>query len=200
MLPFFLGSIADHWFLSTYLGVMVFNESAILTAFSLAATSDMNRILGLGFAATLGALTNDLILYAVGRYGATRFLNKETDGGESAETFFERALLGNVFLALMFMKFFFGIRMVLTVYLVAKKRLSLGKFIAYDILGILLYVAVIGGVGLLVGRGGNGIEEAYGLAVRIVSALCILILVGHLIGRFLRRFRGPGIQNKTGAI
>ena len=180
--------ISQHWFLSTYLSVMVLNESAIITAFSLASPVDSWRLSGIALASIAGALTNDLILYAFARFGAERFF-KKSEGETNPEPLYERAFLGNPFLALLGIKFLFGVRLVLTVYLVAKKRLPIGRFIAYDLCGIALYVLVIGGVGLLVGRGNAGIQETYILFIRIAGAVGLLLLITHVIGRFLRKWR-----------
>jgi membrane protein DedA with SNARE-associated domain len=180
--------IGQHWFLSTYLSVMVLNESAIITAFSLAAPDDSWRLSGVALASVAGALTNDLVLYALARFGATRFL-KNSEGEINPAPLYEKAFLGNPFLALLGIKFLFGVRLVLTVYLVAKKRLPIGKFIAYDLCGIALYVLVIGGVGLLVGRGNAGIQETYIFFIRIAGAVGLLLLITHVIGSYLRKWR-----------
>ncbi len=179
--------LADHWVLSTYLSVMAVNEGAILAAFSLASDSGRAHLCILALVSAAGALTNDLILYVIARYGAERFLKPASADDLKSASFFERFFLGNVFLALLFIKFLFGIRLFLTMYLVAKKRIPLGTFIAYDILGILLYVAVIGGIGLLVGRGNESAETTYQVIVRTVTAVSLLTLVAHLTGRFLKK-------------
>ncbi|MFA9262198.1 MAG: hypothetical protein ACEQSB_02465 [Undibacterium sp.] len=187
MLNAIFGQIADHWILSTYLSVMAVNESAILTAFSLVTDIESQRIVGLVLASAAGALTNDIILYVLARYGSERFFTSATREESESESFFERAFLSNTFLTLLCIKFLFGIRLFLTIYLVAKKRIPFGQFVAYDICGILLYVGVIGSLGLLVGRGNTGAENIYEGVVRIVTALSILLLIAHLVSRFLKK-------------
>lgn len=187
MLTSLFAQVADHWMLSTYLSVMVVNESAIIAAFSLVSDIEPVRIAGLALASVAGALTNDIILYGIARYGSERFFKSVTTEGAGSESFFERVFLGNIFLTLLCIKFLFGIRLFLTVYLIAKKRIPFGRFVAYDVCGILLYVGVIGSLGLLVGRGDTGVESMYEEVIRIVTALSILLLIAHLISRFLKK-------------
>lgn len=185
MLTSFFGHIADHWALSTYLSVMMLNESAILTAFSLVSDIEPTRIIGLALASIAGALTNDIILYLIARYGSERFFQSRNQEEQSSESFFERVFLSNTFLALLLIKFLFGIRLFLTIYLVARKKIPFVRFVLYDLCGVVLYVSVIGAVGLLIGRGNVDAETAYQTTTRIVSAVCILMLIAHLIKRFL---------------
>jgi|GEM_PF-3273493 len=185
MLETLISSISQHALISTYFSVMVFNESAILAAFSFVPQSDSALVVGVAAAAVAGSLTNDLILYALARYGVSRFVGASEEGS-GAESFFERWFLSNIFLTLFFIKFLFGIRLVLTVYLVVKKRVPLGKFIAYDFLGIIFYVTVIGGLGLLVGLGNDGVEASYAAVIRTVTAILILLFISHAVKRLIR--------------
>lgn len=190
MLDELMRGITDHWFLSTYLSVMVFNESAILATFSLLEVGDSVKFWGATFAVIAGALTNDLILYVLARYGFYRFAATDgrSTGKLSSQSIFENIFLGNIFLSLLFIKFLFGVRIILTIYIVVKQRLSIGKFIAYDLCGVVFYVLVIGSIGLLVGHGIYGTQEMYSLIVRVISALCLLILTTTLISRLLKKW------------
>ncbi len=188
-----LAYISQYWLLSTYLSVMVLNESAILAAFSLALGEGTVRIGLVALATAAGSLTNDLILYALTRYGLMRFF----PGMASADSEAERALLDRLFLkhpllSLLFIKFLFGVRLFLTVYVIAKKRIPFKSFIIYDGLGIMLYVSVIGGIGLLVGSGNSGVEDRYSLVIRTVTVVTLSVLALRLMGWLLegriRRF------------
>jgi membrane protein DedA with SNARE-associated domain len=189
MLDILMGSIADHWLLSAYFGVMIFNESAILAAFSFLGGGGMERFLGVAAVSIAGLLTNDLALYALVRHGVGRLIGVRERSGEEtdSESVFERIFLGNVFLSLLFIKFLFGIRLILTVYLVAKKRVSFVKFIVYDLCGIALYVSVLGGIGFLIGHGNRGIQGVYDAGIRTITAIIALVILMHLSARLLKR-------------
>lgn len=188
--------IGQHWFLSTYLSVMVLNESAILTAFTLAADQGGTRIAGIALAAMAGSFTNDIILYVIARYGFGRFfIRSETPEREAA--IFERLFLKNVFLSLLFIKFLFGVRLLLTIYLVAKKQVSFRLFALYDMAGIVLYVSIVGGIGILVGSGNSGIEDRYTLIVRTITAVTLSVLALRLLGAFFERWMQYFSVNQT---
>ena len=180
--------ISQHWFLSTYLSVMVLNESAILTAFALAAEQGTMRIVAVALAAAAGSFTNDIILYMIARYGFARFFVRSgSETREREEAIFERLFLRNIFFSLLFIKFLFGVRLLLTVYLVAKKQIPLRLFALYDTAGILLYVSVVGGIGILVGSGNSAVEDHYSLIVRTVTLVTLSVLVLRFLGTFLER-------------
>lgn len=180
--------IGQHWFLSTYLSVMVLNESAILAAFALAVDQGTMRITGVALAATAGSFTNDIILYVIARYGFIRFfVQSESETTEREEAIFDRLFLKNVFLSLLFIKFLFGVRLLLTVYLVAKKQIPLRSFALYDMVGVLFYVSVVGGIGILVGSGSSTAEDRYSLIVRTITFVTLSVLALRLLGTFLER-------------
>lgn len=179
--------IGQHWFLSTYLSVMVLNESAILTAFTLAADQGGMRIAGVALAAMAGSFTNDVILYVLARYGLSRFFVR-SEAPEREVAIFERFFLKNVFLSLLFIKFLFGVRLLLTIYLVAKKRVLFKPFALYDMAGVFLYVSIVGGIGILIGSGNSGIEDRYSLIVRTITAVTLSVLALRLLGVLLERW------------
>lgn len=183
MLETFATHIGQHWFLSTYLSVMVLNESAMLTAFALASDQGAMRIAGVAFAATAGSFTNDIILYLIARYGFSRFfIRTETETSEVGGAILDRIFLKNAFLSLLFIKFLFGVRLILTIYLVAKKQIPLKSFVFYDAVGVLLYVSIVGGIGILIGSGNSAVEDRYSLIVRTITFVTLSVLVLRLLG------------------
>lgn len=174
----------DHWMLSTYLGTMIFNENAILTAFSL---SGVDRYWSIALMAGAGTITNDLILYLLGHFWFGRFIKMDDDQGKIARTFFERVFLRNTFLSLVFMKFFFGMRTFLTVYLVAKKKIPFRTYFIYNLCGIFLYVSVLSLCGWLIGAGFGNTREIYTLIVRIVSIVVMITVLTYFVPYVSRR-------------
>lgn len=187
--------IGQHWFLSTYLSVMVLNESAILAAFALALDEGAVRIALVALAATAGSLTNDLILYALTRYGLMcLFPGVGSRDAEDDRTLLDQLFLKHPLRSLLFIKFLFGVRLLLTAYLIAKKQIPFKAFLVYDGLGILLYVSVIGCIGLLVSGGKSGVEDQYSLVVRTVTVVTLSVLALRLTGWFFERW----IRNRLG--
>ncbi len=191
MFEFLIRSIADHWMLSTYFGVVALNEGAILASFSLLGGSEAERYLGVAAASVAGALTNDLILYVMARYGLKRFSIDDQDGRSTeAETIFQKIFLRNAFLSLLFIKFLFGFRIALTLYLVVKRRLPFLRYVAYDLLGIVLYVSVLGSVGWLIGRGIERVDTIYHSMTMSVTIAVSVVLSMHLAVFLYRRLKG----------
>ncbi len=189
MLEILLTYVGQHWLLSTYFSVMVLNESAILAAFALSADQGMSRIGGVALAALAGSFTNDIILYVLARYGLSRFsVRSESEDAPREEAVFERLFLKNIFLSLLFIKFLFGVRILLTIYLVVKKQIPFRLFALYDLAGVLLYILVVGSVGVLVGSGNHEVEDHYSFIVRIVTAITLSVLTFRLIGLFVERW------------
>lgn len=172
--------IEHHWMLSTYLGTMVLNENAILAAFSLSVDSWKERYIFIGIASVAGVLTNDIILYGVARFGLIRFFRKQTsDQDMDARTFFERVFLKNIFLSLFFMKFLFGIRSVLTLYLIYRKEIPFGLYCVYSFFGILFYVFVLAIFGWLLGIGVSDISGTYHAMMKIFTCILIFSILMH---------------------
>lgn len=199
MAEYFIDYIANHWLVSIYFGTMIFNENAILAAFSLSVNGDIGRYAGVTLAAIAGTLTNDLIIFAVTRYWK-KYFAKEKYNKKEATTIFEKIFFKNIFLSLLFIKFFFGMRIILTVYLIAKKELSLKKYLRYNICGIFFYVFVLGVIGWLIGKGVNDISGSYHKMAGIITGIAIVTLSMRFLNpvQRLRRYyktverkRGP---------
>lgn len=186
MFETFATYLSAHWFLSTYLGTMVFNESAILGAFSLLIDGSVGRYFFLGLAATLGVLTNDLILYGITHFGLGKFIRKVEGKKEEIKNIFEKVFLHNTFLSLLFLKFLVGIRTLLTIYLLAEKRVNLKMYVLYDLCGIILYVVVLGILGIFIGKDAHQVGF-YHVAVRIAVFIAAMAFFGHVLSFLLRK-------------
>lgn len=182
MLDILTAFLNQHWVWATYFGTMVLNESAILVAFSFSSGSGVGRTLGIGFVAGLGVFTNDLILYALARYGLRRFQYRAPSPESAAEvqTIFERLFLRSTFLSLLFVKFLFGLRLILTLYLITKKNMSLVTFILFDLCGIALYIVVLGGIGWMIGQGLSSSVATYHSIIQVISWVVLVSLLSHL--------------------
>jgi len=190
MFEFLVGSIADHWMLSTYLSVVVFNEGAILASFVLLEGSGAEKYIGVVIASVAGAFTNDLILYVMARYGLKKFsVDDGDDRSMYVETIFQKIFLRNAFLSLLFIKFLFGFRIALTLYLVVKKKIPFFRYAVYDLFGIVLYIFVLGCVGWLIGKGVERIDSIYHSMMLSITVVFSVILFMHLAVFVYRRAR-----------
>lgn len=190
MSEFLMGDVSWYWLLLVYIGTMIFNEGAILAAFSVSLQKNHNYFAGVFLASSLGVLTNDLILFVIAHFGLRkRILLKEDES--TAKTIFQKAFLYNVFLSLLCMKFLFGMRSALTLYLVLKKKLSLKTYLLYSSCGIFLYVCVLALLGFFVGLGVKNVVDIYAMTIRIVGITFGAIVVAHAASFFIRKLRAP---------
>lgn len=186
MFEVFTVYLSQHWFLSAYLGTMAFNEGAILGAFSLLADGSVRRYFFLGLATVFGVLTNDLILYGITHFGVGRFIRKAEEREEEIKSIFEKVFLHSTFLSLLFLKFLVGIRTFLTVYLLAEKRMGLKMFVLYDLCGIILYVVVLGILGVFIGNDADELG-VYHVTIRIAVFITAMAFFGHILSLWLRK-------------
>jgi len=195
MFDILLGNIAQHWIVATYFGTMLFNENAILAAFSLSVENGWGRYFGIALVAGMGTLTNDLILYTVARFGLVRFVRK---GGEEAEqeakTIFEKVFLRNIFLSIILLKFLFGMRTFLTLYLVVKKRISFSTYFFYNLCAIVFYITTLALLGWFIGIGIGSTLGVYNVVVKIILVVVIVVVLMHLISYMLRKIRKANVS------
>lgn len=180
-------SIADHWLLATYVSTMLFNENAILAAFSLSVGAGGERYFMIALAAGLGTLTNDLILYMIARFGLLRFFKQEDGAREEPPTFFQRMLFRNILLSIILLKFFFGMRTFLTLYLVAKTRIAFLAYLFYSLCAVALYIAVLALLGWCIGIGMGGVFETYDTIMKGMLIVVTVLVLTHLVSFLLRR-------------
>lgn len=183
--------VSQHWFLSTYLGTMIFNEGAILTVFSLSINGGWYYYAGVVFVVVLGVLSNDLLLYAIGHFGSKKFCRAyeiKADESQAVKTIFQKIFFRNIFLTLLFIKFFFGVRLILTLYLITRKKIPFVKYFLYSLCGIILYVGVLSVISLLIMNGVGGTMGIYSVTERIIGGVVGIIILMHafsfIIGKY----------------
>lgn len=188
MIGSLFGYIANHWLVSTYFGTMIFNENAILAAFSLSINGSIGQYIGIALAAIAGTLTNDLVIFAVTRHWI-KYFSKEKVNKKEASTIFEKIFFRNIFLSLLFIKFVFGMRIILTVYIIAKKELSFKKYLRYNLCGISLYVFVLGVIGWLIGKGVSNVSGNYHKAIGVITGIVIVTVSMRFLWDILRKIK-----------
>lgn len=186
MIEFLMGIVSEHWAFSVYFGTVLLNENVILPAFSLSVGLGWERYLGVGLLAGAAVLTNDIILYGAARYGVSRLVQPLSEE-ERIESWFEKIFFRNILFSLLFIKFLFGIRTVLTLYLITKKKIGFFSYVLYSLCGIFLYVILLGIFGWLIGQGVGNTVDTYERIAKIVTSVFLVFALAHGVGLFLRR-------------
>jgi membrane protein DedA with SNARE-associated domain len=173
-------TISEHWALSTYFGTILTNENAILVAFSVALGKGVKMYAGVALVAWMGVFTNDIVLFVISKYGLGNFLKKKKEE-KKVENIFSRVFLNNVFVSLFFIKFLFGARTILTLYIIKKNKLSFKTYLKYNLYGTIFYVAVLGTVGFFIGNSVNNLLGTYHSAAKVFTVVVFSVLIIHLL-------------------
>lgn len=182
----------EHWYGFVFLGTFLLGENIILAACIFAATKPdtFSGTLTTAFLATLAA---DIFWYllTVHVLAKTRFARPFRNRATADTTRLPWHIIHrSPALVLLVIKFLVGVRILLSVSIILKTRLSFRKFLLFDALGAVLFIAILGIVGWLIGTGIN--PSAYHILTTIVFSVVILSLLLHLLSRIL--FKKPGLS------
>jgi membrane protein DedA with SNARE-associated domain len=173
--------------LSVALGAFLLGEIAILTAFILSAQGLLSFEMVFVFS-IIGFLCADLFWYLFGRFILT-FLHQWERYEKAAapvEKFLHHTVGRHLFLSLIFIKFLYGARLIVMVYL-ALKKVPFRVFVLFDTLGLIIFIGILAVIGWLVGRGIYNLLPAYHTFTTIVAAVVISVIIVYAIRFFLRR-------------
>ncbi len=176
---FLLASVSEYAFFTVFVAVLCFGEAAILIALLLS-QQGIFELEGVIIAATLGAITADLFWFSVGRFFPQRLLPNafrriitRPIGGA-----FSRVIKDKIFISIFFLKFFMWVRLAIIVYL-AQQPLSFVRFILYDILGTLMYIATLTAIAVMFGS----VIVTFSIVSTVLTGLIIIFLLSYLAKR-----------------
>jgi len=173
--------------LAIFLGSFFFAESVILAASFLSAQG-LWSFLTVFIFALLGTLLSDFFWYFLGiRFlKATRQWNLCRRAYNEISNILDKITKGKHFLALLFIKFLYGTRFLIIVYL-AMRKIPFRKFVIYDTIGTTLWLLVIIPVGWLAGKGMYQIISIYRNFTYTVFGLILFLIAFKTIERLLRK-------------
>ncbi|MBP6975521.1 MAG: hypothetical protein KBB51_01680 [Candidatus Moranbacteria bacterium] len=176
----------EYWYAFVFFGTFLLGENVIIAAFIFAATQP-NIFLGTITFVLLATLATDIFWYLM----AVHVISKT-----SIKTFFERKctaangeplpwhIIYRYPASLLFIiKFLVGIRILLSVSIVLKTRISFRKFLLFDALGAVFFIAILGSVSWLIGTGIN--PSAHHILTTIIFTVVIVSLLLHWLSRTL---------------
>lgn len=159
-----------------FFGAFFFGESIILSAAYLAG----QQILSLQvvfWVSFLGTVISDLIWFLFGFHFVSRLENHDKHKHNYAKAIrhVDRLVGKRPFLALLFIKFAYGTR-VLTIIYLSVKRLSFWKFVFFDSLGTIIWLIVMVSIGWFAGRGAHNFSSSVNHIEYSILGLLILLL------------------------
>jgi membrane protein DedA with SNARE-associated domain len=158
----------------TFLGAFFFGESVIVTAAYMAADFDWN-IWAISLAAFCGTVAADSMWFFVGKLARDAMPKRWEKHRESAEELVESLTGKKPFVALLFIKFLYGSRIAMILYL-ASKRVPFYLFTIYNSIGTIIWLLVMIPLGYFASVG-LGRPESVATALQVAVA----VFVGSMI-------------------
>ncbi len=180
--------------IAIWVTVFLFGENGALIAFAFSAQGFISPADALIFS-FLGSFSADLFWYFIivstFRSWYERHFKKTLRASDTKRSFLSLAD-NHPYALLILLKFLVGVRLILTFYILTKKKLPFQAYFFCILLGNILFVAVLFPIGWLLG---TGAKEALLIGQGLSSILTTLVIVGitsqallYLIRRALLRF------------
>lgn len=99
------------------------------------------------------------------------------------------------FLILVFMKFIYGTRFLMAIY-VGIKKVSVGKFFIWNSIGTVIWLLVILPIGWFAGKGASEIINIYKYFEYTVLGLVVFLVLFNIISRFISKKLLPDKQDR----
>ena len=168
-----------------FLGSFFFGETVILTAAFLAGegTWSISSVFWLSLA---GTVISDSLWFLLGQtvFKFTRQWEKYQDKYQVFLIKLEKLTGKRPFLALLFIKFLYGTR-ILTILYLSIRKMPYSTFILFNTIGTVLWLFVMIAIGWSAGKGIAGADQIFSRVEYIITALVILIVLYRIITGWL---------------
>jgi membrane protein DedA with SNARE-associated domain len=173
---FLLASVGKYAFITIFIAVLCFGEGAILIALLLS-QQGVFQLEGAIVASVLGYIMADLFWFLVGRYFPARLIPHSFRRiiARPLSEALARVIKDKIFIAVFFLKFFMWVRLAIIVYL-AQQPLSFIRFLAYDIIGTIIYVAILTGIAVMFGS----LIGTFSIITTILSGFFLIIILSYV--------------------
>ncbi|MBI1834022.1 MAG: VTT domain-containing protein [Candidatus Andersenbacteria bacterium] len=170
-----------HYVSAVFIGSFFFGESVIITAAYLAAqlSWDMPRIFAAAF---VGTVLADIGWFLAGGFLREKFsrLKRWQKQRQKVSTLLEKLVGQRPFIALLFVKFLYGSRTAMILYLAAR-RVSLPAFIFFDCLGTIIWLIVILPLGYLAAKGTADALPS----LNVLQVAIFVLVISGVVYRFI---------------
>jgi membrane protein DedA with SNARE-associated domain len=136
----------------------------------------------------LGTLIGDTIWFIIGRkIGKHLEKNKKFEKGFKKIAYYFDKLFGkNIVLTLSVVKMLYGTR-VITIFYIAKEKIKFMKFMLANLIATLIWLAVIGGIGVLIGLGFTYILNVFKNIQIAITLLIVAVIIFDLLQKKLNK-------------
>lgn len=161
-----------------FLGVVFTGDVAIFVAFMLV-WQGLFSVGSVFTTAVLGILSADIFWFTVGTGLSSawarrqRLHNKHHRRIQKAKQLWTRLTKDNMVHAMLLVRFVYGLRLPTILYL-STQRVSFKSFVLYDAAGIIMYVPILGLLGMLVGK---GVDDAFSRFNSFTVILLVFVIL-----------------------
>jgi len=163
--------------MGVFIGSFLFGETVIITAATLAVNFGWS-FFNIFWVALLGTIISDVMWFYLGGIVLRRLSRWETYKKKHEKTMqaLNKRTGEKPFLALLYIKFLYGTR-VITIFYLSLRRVSIKSFILFDTIGSAIWLLVIMSLGWLAGLGIiNLLPELNRLGYFLVAILAVIII------------------------
>jgi membrane protein DedA with SNARE-associated domain len=175
------------FFLVSMIGTALWGDGALITLVALAVNLKANLVV-LFFAAFVGTFIGDSVWFFIGRKISKNIKKYErvNRGFETIAELIERVFKKNYTLALVTVKFLYGTR-VITIFYLAKEKISYKKFLLYDSISTIFWLFGMGFVGYLVGLGVNWILHVVKNIQLAITFMIVILALFYLVQKLINK-------------
>lgn len=183
-----IGSLGMYGPWAIFVSTLFFGETAIFIALMLSQQGVLD-IKDVFIFATLGTLCADIFWFLVGRFFPQRIVPKTMSRLVFApvHSFFESITRDKIFLSIIFLKFFVGVRLAIILYL-ARLDMSFMRFLVYDTFGTLIYMVLLSLIGIGFGHIIQQTVPSYHVLVSVITAIFLIFFLSHVARHFYTRW------------
>lgn len=164
-----------------FAGSFFFGETVVISAAFLAGQHFWS-VWNVFWICFLGTVISDTLWFVLGRRMTTKIEQHEKHGSRYKKVVAKiNKYVGNrVFLALLFIKFLYGTR-ILTIFYISSRKVSFLKFTLFNSLGTIIWLTIIVGAGFLAGKGTanylGSIKDIKYIALALVAFILLFRVV-----------------------
>lgn len=179
--------ISSYGLIAVFLGSVLFGETIIIASAFLAA-GGIFPLLWVFIFTFLGTVISDSIWFYFGNniISLSSKLAKKSEKYKGYLIKLDKFTGNKTFLALLFIKFLYGTRILTIVYLSIKKT-GFVKFLLFDIIGTLIWLPIIIAMGWFTAKGANNLISLFNRIEYILAVLVLLIITIRIATSWLTK-------------
>jgi membrane protein DedA with SNARE-associated domain len=170
-----------------FAGSFFFGETVVISSAFLAG-QNLWSVWNVFWICFLGTIISDTLWFVLGKNFNAKIESHEKHGSRYRKVIAKvnKYVGGRIFLALLFIKFLYGTR-ILTIFYISARKVSFWKFTLFNSLGTIIWLVVIIGAGYLAGKGTANYLGSLSQVKYVALALVAFILLFRVIDKWTEK-------------